>query len=54
MIEVKATDSNPDKNLCYFRERYPFPAVQIVGRLKRECKAGDVEIRGAEKFLQQL
>lgn len=54
MLEVKATNRQPDKNLCYFRERYPFPAVQIVGRLKREYKAGDIEIRGAEKFLQKL
>jgi len=54
MIEVKATDSRPDKNLMYFRQRHPFPAVQIVGTIKREYKAGEIEIRHAEKFLQQL
>ncbi len=54
MIEVKAADSKPDKNLIYFRQRYPFAAVQIVGNLQREYKVGDVEIRNAELFLKQL
>ena len=54
MIEVKAADSKPDKNLIYFRQRYPFVALQIVGNLKREYKAGDVEIRKVEKVLEQL
>ncbi len=35
MIEVKAADSNLDKNLRYFSERYPFQAVQVVGRQGR-------------------
>lgn len=54
MIEVKASDPNLDKNLHYFSERYPFPAVQVVGWLKQERKFGDIEIRDAEKFLQKL
>jgi predicted AAA+ superfamily ATPase len=54
MIEVKASDSNLDKNLRYFSERYPFPAVQVVGRLNREYRVGNIEIRKADKFLRQL
>lgn len=54
MIEVKATDSKPDKNLAYFKQRYPFSAIQIVGNIKKEYKAGEIEIRSAENFLRQL
>ena len=47
-------DSKPDKNLIYFRQRYPFVALQIVENLQREYKAGDVEICKVEKFLERL
>jgi hypothetical protein len=54
MVEVKAADPNPDKNLLYFRERYSFPAVQVVGELKKEYRADDIEVRAAGKFLKLL
>jgi predicted AAA+ superfamily ATPase len=54
MVEVKAADSSPDKNLIFFQERYAFPAVQVVGALKKEYKAGDIEVRAAGKFLRML
>ena len=54
MIEVKAADTKPDKNLNYFRQRYGFRAVQVVGQLRKEYQAEGIEIRAAEKFLQGL
>ncbi len=54
MIEVKTSDTKPDKNLVYFSTRHPFPALQIVGQLKKEYKVNGIEIRNVEKFLHQL
>jgi len=54
MIEVKTSDAKPDKSLQFFHERYAFAAVQLVGQLKKEYRAGEIEIRAAEKFLALL
>lgn len=54
MIEVKTSDPNPDPNLLFFQARYQFPATQIVEKLPREYRAGEVEVRNLGKYLKGL
>ncbi|MBA2368865.1 MAG: ATP-binding protein [Candidatus Protochlamydia sp.] len=54
IIEVKLSDPNPSKGLCYFHNKYNLPAIQIVKNLKREKKEGGIEVQDAKNFLKTL
>lgn len=53
LLEVKLSDSNISKNLCYFCEKYNIPGIQLVKNLKRE-RQEEVEVRSAETWLAEL
>jgi len=54
MIECKFADSNPAKNLLYFKERYPIPALQLVYSLRHNEDCDGVQIRNAAEYLEKL
>jgi len=54
IIEAKKSLAAVSPSLKYFHAKYDLPAVQIVGNLKREYQAGDIEIRNAASFLANL
>ena len=54
IIEIKLSDSQPDKNLQYFSDKYGFPAIQIVKNLKREKTVGKIRIVEAENYFREL
>jgi len=55
VLEVKVSDTNVDKNLIYFSEKYSLPATQIVMNLKRERKINElIELRDAKEYLSKL
>ncbi len=54
MIECKASESHPDKNLVYFSRKYSIPAVQLVADLRTEHKMGEIEIRNMANYLSRL
>jgi Predicted ATPase (AAA+ superfamily) len=54
IIEIKLSDSQPDKNLQYFSDKYGFPAIQIVKNLKREKTIGKIKIVRAENYFREL
>lgn len=54
MIECKASESHPDKNLVYFSRKYSIPAVQLVADLRTEHRVGEIEIRNTANYLSRL
>lgn len=54
IIEVKLSDSSLSKSLEYFKEKYNYPAIQIVKYLRNERIQDGVQILKAESFLSQL
>ena len=54
MLEAKLSDGGPNKSLVWFQNRYNFPAIQIVKELRLEYKAGNIDIKRASLFLQEL
>ncbi|MHC9539802.1 MAG: ATP-binding protein [Vulcanimicrobiota bacterium] len=54
-IEVKLSETSPDRNLKYFRERYPgTDAVQLVHNLQYDKEISDIRIMRAGEWLSQL
>ncbi|MCE5295131.1 MAG: ATP-binding protein [Chlamydiales bacterium] len=54
MIEAKVSDNTPGKGLVYFREKYKFPAFQVVKHLRTQEVRNGIEIVEAQKFFQSL
>jgi uncharacterized protein len=54
IIEAKNADSDIDKNLYLFSEKYDLPAIQAVKELKLEKKSGNIEVIKALNFLKNL
>ena len=54
MIEVKHSDSNLNKTLLAFHEKYHIPAIQVVKDLHQEKTVKGIDIRRAEAFLSEL
>lgn len=54
IIEVKMSDHNLSKGLLYFKEKYNFPALQIVKHLKKEKNEAGVKVLDGLKFLESL
>jgi predicted AAA+ superfamily ATPase len=54
LVEVKLSESQPDKNLQYFTEKYGVQGTQIVKELKREKSLRKINIVLAESYLTQL
>lgn len=54
LIEVKNKNHSLSSGLTYFRERYPFPAIQVVKELRKEHIQQGVEIVKGINFLSSL
>ncbi|MBM3198249.1 MAG: ATP-binding protein [Chlamydiae bacterium] len=54
IVEVKYSDSSLHPGLCYFHEKYGYPATQVVGYLKKEHIQRTIPIRSAIEFLRTL
>ena len=54
LIEAKYSDSELDKSLYYFSEKYSLPAIQVVKDLKTERMASGIPIVRADHFLTHL
>lgn len=54
MIEVKLSKTDIGKGLTYFNTRYGIPGILLVKHLKREKKAGSIDIRRGNEFLSSL
>jgi uncharacterized protein len=55
MVEVKLSDKQLSPNLRYFGERYSIKGVQVVKKLERGQKHGELfEVREAKDFLSSL
>lgn len=54
MVEVKASDRTLTPGLCYFRDRYGIPGVQLVGDLRVETEHNGLSVRQAFPWLQAL
>jgi predicted AAA+ superfamily ATPase len=55
MVEVKLSNDKIDKSLNYFKDKYQYPAIQIVKNLRNEYQSPHgIKILNAEKFLSQL
>jgi predicted AAA+ superfamily ATPase len=54
LAEAKYADSNISKNLYYFCSRYGIPGIQVVKDLKRERQEGNIEVRSAAAWLEEL
>jgi predicted AAA+ superfamily ATPase len=54
LAEAKYADSNISKNLYYFCSRYGIPGIQVVKDLKRERQEGNIEVRAAAAWLEEL
>ncbi len=54
MIEVKLSDQAISKSLRTFKEKYQYPAIQLVKSIRQEYKDDDIQVLKAEKFLITL
>jgi predicted AAA+ superfamily ATPase len=54
MIEVKNSAKEISKSLCWFQQKYNFPAVQIVRELRQEKLINGIEVRKLANFLSKL
>jgi len=54
IIEVKHSDTSLHSGLCYFHEKYGYPAVQVVKELKKQYQVNGIEIRQSIEFLKTL
>jgi hypothetical protein len=54
LIEAKYSDKTLVSSLHYFHQKYDLPAVQVVKDLRQERKEGDILIRKADAFLEEL
>ncbi|HVE43746.1 MAG TPA: ATP-binding protein [Gammaproteobacteria bacterium] len=54
IIEAKLSDSEIDKSLFSFSQKYGLPATQLVKNLRLERELGDIKILKAEQFLSEL
>lgn len=54
VIEVKVSDKDINPHLLWMQEKYQFKAIQLVKHLRQEYKKQEVEVRSAEKYLQNL
>lgn len=54
MIEVKLSDGSPSKSLISFHEKYQYPAIQVVKRLRHEHHSKGIQVLDAKKFLAGL
>lgn len=54
LIEVKWADETVSPTLRYFRDRYGWPAVQVVRHLRHEQVIDGIELRAASRYLAEL
>jgi uncharacterized protein len=54
IIEVKVSDAIISPHLRYYREKYHFPAMQVVRELKRERIEDQIEVISGLNFLKSL
>ncbi|HBD96190.1 MAG: hypothetical protein A2015_08935 [Spirochaetes bacterium GWF1_31_7] len=54
MIEVKNRDTDISPSLLYFKERYDFPAAQLVRYIRNEHLTKGIEVRDAYKYFLEL
>jgi uncharacterized protein len=54
IIEVKLSDSSLHPGLYYFREKYEYPAIQLVKELKKEYQINGVKVLQGLQFLKNL
>lgn len=54
ICEVKYSDSNINKSLFFFHEKYHIPSVQVVKDLKHERKDRGITVRRGIDFLKEL
>ncbi len=54
IIEVKLSDSSLHPGLCYFHEKYGYPAIQLVKELKKPYQANGIEVLQSTDFLKTL
>ena len=54
MVEAKLSSADIDKSLYAFHDKYAFPAVQVVWRLKLARQQSGIEVVDAMRFLKGL
>ncbi len=54
MIEVNLSDQNISKSLQVFTNKYKHPALQLVKHIKREFQTDSIQVRSAERYLDEL
>jgi predicted AAA+ superfamily ATPase len=54
MMEVKLSDRKPSKSLLYFKNKYGYPAIQLVHSLRQEYQISGVNVLNSGKFLANL
>lgn len=54
LIEVKLSNSDIDKSLYYFHDKYDLPAIQVVKNIKQERRNHNIDVLSALKFLSNL
>lgn len=54
IIEVKSTAKEISRSLYFFHHKYHFSALQIVNHLYQERMQGEIMVRKAEHFLNEL
>ena len=54
IIEVKVSDNTLSKSLIHFKEKYNYPAVQLVQFLRNDYEKNGIQIAEAERFLSGL
>jgi predicted AAA+ superfamily ATPase len=52
MMEVKLSDRKPSKSLLYFKNKYGYPAIQLVHSLRQEYQIQGVNVLNSGKFLR--
>ena len=54
VIEVKLSDSSLHPGLCYFHEKYGYPAIHLVKELKKPYQTNGIEVLQSIDFLKTL
>lgn len=54
MVEVKLSDTAPSKALCKFKEKYQFPAIQVVQNISKSYQVNGIKILNVQDYLSNL
>ncbi len=54
LVEVKLSETKPDKNLRYFKKRLNLESIQVVLNLNKVLQYGEIKCIPAKSFLNLL